>query len=239
LPDAEFDAVLVPELAHARARDPAWARAAALALRLVCGQPLAWVARRRLAALAELRCDEVARRSGPGAALGLSRALVRAAEWLRDRRAPAIPFGHAMASCRSGLGHRVHRLLSPPTLTPPRPAWSIVTLVAGALATAPAVLPSAARTHASASPVSMPALPPRLQTLAADIGGLRADFDSIRDLVTELELDGDLTIAALLTQIEARLRRLERRLVALAARETRLFPGPSGPAVPDLGATSR
>ena len=238
---AEFDAVLVHELAHARGRDPAWALASSLALRVVFWQPLAWLARRRLAALAELRCDDVARRSAPAAAVALSRALVRAAEWLRDRRAPALVCGHAMASVRSGLARRVHRLLAEPGPTPTGPTRAALSLAVGALVSMSAILPTAVP---SVLPLALPApaaaLPPPLQALGADIAALRAEFDEVHALVRALDLDEDPTIASLLGRIEARLLGLERRLASLAVRQERsTLPGPSGPTQPDLGATSR
>lgn len=238
---SELDAVLVHELAHARGRDPAWALASSLALRIVFWQPLAWLARRRLAALAELRCDDIARRSAPAAALALSRALVRAAEWLRDRRAPAIVCGHAMASVRSGLARRVHRLLAEPGPTPTGATRAALSLAVGALLSMPAILPTAVP---AVLPLVLPApaapLPPPLRALGADIATLRAEFDEVHSLVRALELDGDPSIASLLGQIEARLLRLERRLASLAVRqELSILPGPSGPTQPDLGATSR
>lgn len=237
----ELDAVLVHELAHARGRDPAWALASSLALRVVFWQPLAWLARRRLAALAELRCDDVARRSAPVAALALSRALVRAAEWLRERRLPSIACGHAMASVRSGLAHRVHRLLADPGPAPTGPTRAARSLVVGALVSMSAILPTAVPTVLPpASPALAATLPSPLQALGADIATLRGEFDELGSLVRALELGADQAIASLLGQIEARLRRLERRLASLAARQAPpTLPGPSGPTFPDLGATSR
>lgn len=237
----ELDAVLAHELAHARGRDPAWALASSLALRILFWQPLAWLARRRLAALAELRCDDIARRSAPAAALALSRALVCAAEWLRDRRAPAIVCGHAMASVRSGLARRVHRLLAEPGPTPTGPTRAARSLAVGALLSMSAVLPTAVPAVLPlALPVPAATLPPPLQALGADIATLRAEVDEVHSLVRALDLGKDPTVASLLGQIEARLLRLELRLASLAARQAPTpLPGPSGPTFPDVGATSR
>ena len=238
---SELDAVLVHELAHARGRDPAWALASSLALRVVFWQPLAWLARRRLAALAELRCDDIARRSAPAAALALSRALVCAAEWLRDRRAPAIVCGHAMASVRSGLARRVHRLLAEPGLTPTGPTRAARSLAVGALLSMSVILPTAVpAVLPSAPPAPAAMLPPPLRALGADLATLRAEFDEVHSLVRALDLGEDPTVASLVGQIEARLVRLEWRLASLAVRHAPpTLPGPSGPTFPDLGATSR
>lgn len=104
LGDEELRAMLAHELSHLRRCDPFWLHLGAWLQALFPWQPLLLPLRRRLAHLAELRCDAAA-----GACTGhvaVARCLVQVAGWLRDEKTvPAAAL--AMAARPSLLRVRV------------------------------------------------------------------------------------------------------------------------------------
>jgi beta-lactamase regulating signal transducer with metallopeptidase domain len=107
LTPGQQQALLAHELAHLRRRDPQWLLFARLLETLLIGQPLNGLARRRLAALAEIGADAWAARA-VGDPRSLAECLAACAERLVPGRAPR--FGTAMAD-RSSLVERVQRLV--------------------------------------------------------------------------------------------------------------------------------
>lgn len=104
-------ALLAHEFAHLHRRDPRWRIAHRLALLPLCFLPLAWLARRRLDALAEDACDShAAALLGDGRPLAECLATCIAATPPRSiPRPPALAV--AMAGNGSAVVRRVHRLL--------------------------------------------------------------------------------------------------------------------------------
>ncbi len=112
-------ALLGHELAHLQRADPLWRIADRAVLAVLCWQPLAWLALRRLDALAERDCDAVAARllgSGRPLAECLAICVGRSAA----RRAPRLAV--AMAARDSEVVRRVQRLLKEKTM--PASSWS-------------------------------------------------------------------------------------------------------------------
>lgn len=130
------DAVLAHELGHVVRRDPAWQALVRAVEALFFFQPLNRLARRRLAELAEYRCDDFALVHS-GRPLSLARCLTEVAgRMARAGRALPVP---AMSGTRSQLARRIERILDErraPVLARPRPRL----LAAGATLLATAVL---------------------------------------------------------------------------------------------------
>ncbi|HEX2165226.1 MAG TPA: M56 family metallopeptidase, partial [Thermoanaerobaculia bacterium] len=101
------ESILAHELAHVLRRDPAWLAAARAIEAALFFQPLNRVARRRLAELAEVHCDDRAVEL-TGKPLELARCLTEVAAW-RLTGVAALPVP-SMAS-GSSLGRRVRRLV--------------------------------------------------------------------------------------------------------------------------------
>lgn len=143
---SQQEALLAHELAHLVRRDPAWFGLGFLIETLLFFQPLNRIARRELAELAELACDDWAVR-WTGARLALASCLTEVAGWVvgEPRRLVSPP---GLAGQRSRLGQRVMRLLDDrrsPAGEPPTPWWP--TLAGGAVALVVLAMPgvSAAR----------------------------------------------------------------------------------------------
>ncbi|HEX6885555.1 MAG TPA: M56 family metallopeptidase [Planctomycetota bacterium] len=240
LSPAQQEALLAHELAHVVRRDPAWFALGFLLERLFFFQPLNRLARRQLAELAEVACDDWAVR-WTGARLALASCLTEVAGWsvaARPRHA-ALP---GLAGSRSRLGQRVERLLDDrraPAGEPPAPWWPPV--AAGALTLAVLTVPGVSaqpprpaplRTGAplrATSPSSLRASPEAILSASmpvepapvADPGPARlaADLASQHELASELLLlEAELT--ALRAELEARdlHERFEAPLSALQAR---------------------
>lgn len=217
----ELRAMLAHELAHVQRRDPTWTLVYAIVCRALFWHPALWFARRRLLALAEMRCDAIARTVEPQAELALARALVRAAEWLVPAgRGVRVAHGHAMAAVCNGLQHRIRLLLAKPISgTRAGARWApavALTLAAGAPFLLPAVvdreLPSVASAAGSALPGSgLSPLPVPLHQLVQDVELLRAEIASVRDLAEQARLTDDAAVAALLVEIDRRVQSLARR----------------------------
>ncbi len=215
---AELHAMLAHELAHVRRRDPAWSLLYALVCRALFFHPLLWVARRRLLALAELRCDAIARSTHPQAGVALARALVRAAEWLAHApRGVGMAHGQAMAATTSGLQRRV-RLLLEGAPRRSRVGSSLArALVLAFCGSAPFVLPDVRAIDprppiaVALDPVVAASLPAPVVALARDIAALRVEVDAIRELLGQSTLADDLDIGTLMRAIDARLAHLEVR----------------------------
>lgn len=124
-------AVLAHELAHRARRDPQWLILALAAQTLLWVQPLHRLARRRLAALAELEADAWAARllRDPRA---LAESLAHCAERLTARRVELWSAGMVtISSDPCPLLERIDRLLKGNPMTTPRSPWPVQ---AGALA---------------------------------------------------------------------------------------------------------
>lgn len=219
----ELSAMLAHELAHVRRRDPAWTLLYAVVCRALFWHPATWVARKRLLALAETRCDALASASGPRRGLALARALLRAAEWLAPPpRGLATAHGRAMAASLSGLHRRVHLLLAAPP--PPRGATVRVARLALGLAFAgsPLALPAVVETSrvvpAAGDPTAAAAMPAPLAALTRDVEALRAEVRELRALAAQAGLAADPTIGPLLREIDRRIANLTERCAALAGR---------------------
>lgn len=150
LDEAQQAAMLAHEFAHVRRRDTVWRPLQRLALVPLFFHPLAWVAVRRLEALAETLCDRAAVVQGGGDAHS-ARALAEClAECLARASAPDClqpphtRWAVAMAERSDGIVARVRTLLetSPmrlPTLSKPQ-RWIALGLVLAALVALPGVL---------------------------------------------------------------------------------------------------
>ena len=118
---------LAHEVAHVVRRDPAWLLAALTLERLLFFQPLNALARARLQAAGEHRCDEWAL-AQTGSPLALARCLAKVASWLRPEE-PLLFMASAMARPRSPLIGRVERVLAGPAAPAPRLARAGVALL--------------------------------------------------------------------------------------------------------------
>jgi len=118
LPGRLQEGILAHELAHVRRRDVAWRRAVRGLEAVLWPQPLLRVARRRLEALGETRCDLLAA-ACTGRPRELASCLVEVAAWIRTGPAPLA----AMAP-GAGLDDRVRRLLEEPVTDETRHTWS-------------------------------------------------------------------------------------------------------------------
>jgi beta-lactamase regulating signal transducer with metallopeptidase domain len=110
IPRAESEALLAHELAHLARRDPRWRIAQHVAFAPLCLNPLAWLALRRLDALAERGADALAARAlGDGRALAECLARCLAQQLARPASAPR--FALAMAERPGAVVDRVQHLL--------------------------------------------------------------------------------------------------------------------------------
>jgi beta-lactamase regulating signal transducer with metallopeptidase domain len=110
VPPAESEALLAHELAHLARRDPRWRIAQHLAFAPLSLHPFAWLALRRLDALAERGADALAARTlGDGRAL--AECLARCLAQQLARPAPAPHFALAMAERPGAVVDRVQHLL--------------------------------------------------------------------------------------------------------------------------------
>lgn len=230
LSPAQQEALLAHELAHVVRRDPAWFALSFLLERLFFFQPLNRLARRQLAELAEVACDDWAVR-WTGARLALASCLTEVAGWsvaARPRHV-ALP---GLAGSRSRLGQRVERLLDDrrsPAGEPPTPWWPPI--AAGALTLAVLTVPGVSAQPPRPAPLRS-APPPEPAPAEAILGPaptatepppaaapLAADLASQHELASELVLlEAELT--ALRAELEARdlHARFEAPLSALQAR---------------------
>lgn len=130
-------ALLAHELTHLQRRDPAWRIVQRLALVPLSLHPLAWIAVRRLEALAEDACDaRAAELCGSGRPLAecLATCLTHA-----GRRAGPSPLAVAMADDSSQVVRRVRNLLEEMPMTRPIPPALRRTAIVLALAAAVAL----------------------------------------------------------------------------------------------------
>jgi hypothetical protein len=153
LEPAELESLLAHELAHLIRRDPAWRLIAGFLHRVLFLQPLNRVATTHLESASEVLCDDwaVQRTDHP---LALARCLTEVAGWVASPLGASVP---AMARRGSGLGRRVRRLVAAGDAgsTPRRDRWPIP-LAAGALALVVFAAPGASDTGAVSAPASMP-----------------------------------------------------------------------------------
>jgi beta-lactamase regulating signal transducer with metallopeptidase domain len=119
---------LAHEVAHIVRGDPAWLLLALAVERLFFFQPLNQLARVRLQAAGEHRCDEWAL-AQTGSPLALARCLAAVASWLRPAEEPLLLMASAMARPRSPLVRRVERVLAGPAAPAPRLARAGVALL--------------------------------------------------------------------------------------------------------------
>ncbi|HWY76035.1 MAG TPA: M56 family metallopeptidase [Verrucomicrobiae bacterium] len=130
---SQQEAMLMHELAHHWAGDPAWRWIADVASALLWWHPLVWWMRRRFEAASEAVADEASLllADGPGA---LAECLLKLGAQF-SRRQPSRSLGIAVTGFRSGLGQRVERLvhLKGRAWRPPRATHSLIARMAGAL----------------------------------------------------------------------------------------------------------
>ncbi|HXJ60549.1 MAG TPA: M56 family metallopeptidase [Verrucomicrobiae bacterium] len=122
-PETRQDVMLLHELAHVEARDPAWQLCADVAAALVWWHPAIWWARRGLQFANEIAADETSLwvADGPGA---LAECLVE--QGLRLRGQSTARLGIGGSGFRSGLARRVERLTRLRGLPRCRPrAWTV------------------------------------------------------------------------------------------------------------------
>jgi beta-lactamase regulating signal transducer with metallopeptidase domain len=140
LSSAQQEALLAHELAHIVRRDPAWFGLGFVIEKVFFFQPLNVLARRRLAELAEVACDDWAVR-WTGARVALASCLAEVAGWVVGER-PRLAMSPGLAGQRSRLARRVQRLLDDrrsPANDPPARWWP--PLAAAALALAALAVP--------------------------------------------------------------------------------------------------
>jgi len=130
---SQQEAMLMHELAHHWAGDPAWRWIADMASALLWWHPLVWWMRRRFEAASEAVADEASLllADGPDA---LAECLLKLGTQFSHRQ-PSRSFGIAVTGFRSGLGRRVERLvhLKGRAWRPPRATHSLIARMAGAL----------------------------------------------------------------------------------------------------------
>jgi hypothetical protein len=134
LPPPQLRALLAHEIAHLVRRDPAWRIAQQLVLAPLALHPLAWLAQRRLDALAERQADAAAAGLlGDGRPLAECLAQCLAQHTLHGSRAPRLAL--AMAERPGAVVDRVQRLLEedPMHFPPPSPRRTRLALALGLL----------------------------------------------------------------------------------------------------------
>lgn len=161
LGDEELRALFGHELAHIRRGDAFWLLLGALLQALFPWHLWSLLVRRRLCAIAELRCDTVAARSSSSVAV--ARCLVQVATWVTARR---LPIGAlAMAARPSLLRQRVeHALAERAERSLPRALLTVGLIAVVALFTAAApgvrrLAPTAVDGRSAARAVAEPAVP--------------------------------------------------------------------------------
>ncbi|MEM1206672.1 MAG: M56 family metallopeptidase, partial [Acidobacteriota bacterium] len=138
LDSAEMRGLLGHELAHHVRRDPLRQLALAFASATLWPQPLHRLAVARIREACEHLADDMARTWADGRSV--ARCLAAVAEWVTSPRTEPVP---GMAVGRSGLGRRVHRLLSPAAARGPSVPRSIAfTLFAAVCLVTATVAPS-------------------------------------------------------------------------------------------------
>lgn len=235
LEDHELRAMLAHELAHLQRRDPAWLWLGAVLQALLPWHLLLPPLRRRLADLAELRCDATAGRcAGP---LAVARCLVRVAGWLGEQRRPSPAVALGMAARPSMLKRRVDAALRggddrpvPQRAMAAAAGAALVLLVAAAPgARPPAEVPGDLATLAP--PRRLSALPPGVapaglaaRAALAERDELVAEVAALRARLAQRSDDHELQLLA--AQLEIRLQRLAEagdRLAAALARSAQPF----------------
>ena len=107
----DWTAIFCHELAHLKRRDHLWGALAELSVMLLPWNPLTWMARRRLAQLSELACDDWV--------LGTGQSGVSYADSLLSLTPrPAMSLMPAAVSLRSNLAERISRLLTSRSIRP-------------------------------------------------------------------------------------------------------------------------
>lgn len=177
LSPAEQRAVLAHELGHLVRQDPLWLGLAVACESLFFFQPLNRLARRRVQEAAEYLCDDWAVHQ-TGGSLTLARCLAEVATWIEA--APRVVPVAGMASNRSLLLERVHRLLEGAQPSARRMRWA-APLAALALSSvafaAPGISPPCDQEEGAAA---APARASRSWALTAREGGPGA-WATIRD----------------------------------------------------------
>jgi beta-lactamase regulating signal transducer with metallopeptidase domain len=152
----EQRAVLAHELGHLVRQDPLWLGLSAACESLFFFQPLNRLARQRVQEAAEYLCDDWAVHQ-TGGSLTLARCLAEVATWI-EAAPRAVPVS-GMASNRSQLVERVHRLLEGAQPSARRMKWG-VPLAALALSTvafaAPGISPPCDQDEGAASAQDSP-----------------------------------------------------------------------------------
>jgi len=167
LTPAQQEALLAHELGHLLRRDPAWFGVSFLIEKLFFFQPLNRLARRQLAELAEVACDDWAVR-WTGARLALASCLTEVAGWIVEEK-PRLVMPPGLAGQRSRLAQRVERLLDDrrsPHGEPPAPWWPA--LAAGSLTLAALAVPGVSATPVRPAPRAAPEVLPASLTAAPE-----------------------------------------------------------------------
>jgi beta-lactamase regulating signal transducer with metallopeptidase domain len=216
--------VLAHELAHLRARDPVWLLLQATASAVGFLQPLNRLATRRLHELAEYRCDAWAVRHG-GSDVHMAHALMTVAESYADGGEPIPAYAgvNAMAVRGSALSRRVERIFGSKVDGPGRVGrGALIGMVALSLAAVVVAVPGLSVSAPSAPEVAARVTRPvdpadsrdptdprldRLRRLAAELRGLQAELDGVRDV-----LAGSLqapAVRSMLAKLQARIQQLQ------------------------------
>ncbi|MSR63437.1 MAG: hypothetical protein EXS08_13420 [Planctomycetes bacterium] len=226
LTPAQQQALLAHELGHLLRHDPAWFGVGFLIEKLFFFQPLNRLARRELAELAELACDDWAVR-WTGARLALASCLTEVAGWIVDDK-PRLVMPPGLAGQRSRLAQRVERLLDDrrsPHGEPPAPWWPA--LAAGSLTLAALAVPGVSATPVSA-PRSVPEVLPAVPATAREELELPPRYPSMTRLPSVESTAGHAARAAsdahaatlpapFAIELGAELRELEAEIAALRA----------------------
>lgn len=218
LTPAQQEVLLAHELGHLLRRDPVWFTASFLVERLFFFQPMNRVARRELAELAELACDDWAVR-WTGSRLALASCLTEVAGWIVDepRRPLALP---GLTAPRSPLGRRVARLLDDrrsPASEPRGRSFSVAALAALGLTVVavPGISTASPRTLREAiDPPEYVTLPP---SGAASHARDAQPAPTAVEAPAETAAFEELPLARMRLELEAQLQELEVQLAELHA----------------------
>ena len=191
LPPAQVRAMLAHELWHLRRGDPRWRVLHRLLLAPLFFHPLAWLARRRLDALAETACDAAAAQVA-GSGRPLAHCLAACIAHLQRQPAGDLPrLASAMTHRPGAIVHRVRHLLeeTPPMNAAVPSRWLRAGTLSLAIASALA-LPAVAVTAGGTMHRSV-------QVLVDDAGRQRVDMHvSGPDSELQVELDGKVRFTA-------------------------------------------
>ena len=217
LPPRQAEGMLAHELAHLIRRDPLWLRLGEWVQCAFPWQPLFRVARRRLTALAEFRCDAIA--ADLAGHLPVAQCLVQVAGWVREENRPLLAGLHGMATTGCPLRVRVERLLAAERPRRSSRAWLLPALAA-ALAATTVSLPGASwrawsRVESATENAELARQPLHdlLAVFDREHDALMREVRALRTEMRGVELDDQLK--SLIQNLDVRLAGLERRRAGL------------------------